>query len=219
MAKQVAHEIKNPLTPMKLNIQQLQKAWSEDSSRLPEMFSRITALLITQIDRLSQIATEFGAFAQMPNAQPVMLDVNEALREAADLHSSPEVSVILNLSPEPLYIWMDAAHFGRVLNNLIRNSIQSVPEGRRPIIRISSEKEGDLVQMEVRDNGSGIAEDVQEKIFMPNFSTKSSGMGLGLAMVRNIIERAEGRIWFRTSIGEGTSFFITLPAHAAKDGE
>ena len=196
---------------MKLNIQQLQRAWKEDPKRLQEMFDKVTTLLITQIERLSQIATEFSTFAQMPNEQPVKLDVNDALREAVDLfHTTNEVSISLHPANEPLYIWIDAGHFARVLNNLIKNAIQAMPDNKLGIIALSCKRDEDRILVEIRDNGSGIEESLQDKIFTPNFSTKSSGMGLGLAIVRNIVERAGGNIWFDTKIGEGTSFFISL---------
>ena len=218
MAKQVAHEIKNPLTPMKLNIQQLQRAWKEDPQRLKEMFEKVTTLLITQIDRLSQIATEFSSFAQMPNEQPIKLDVNEALREAVDLfHNTNEVSISLFTPHEPLYTWMDAGHFARVLNNLVKNAIQAMIPGRLGMIVLSCKKDNDKIIIEVRDNGTGIPESLRDKIFTPNFSTKSSGMGLGLAIIKNIIERAGGTIRFETKLGEGTSFFIEIPEYTQEN--
>ncbi len=214
MAKQVAHEIKNPLTPMKLNIQQLQRAWKDDPQRLKEMFDKVTTLLITQIDRLSQIATEFSSFAQMPHEQPVKLDVNEALREAVDLfHTSNEVSISLFTPNEPTYVWVDAGHFARVLNNLIKNAIQAMLPDKLGTIVLSCKHEDSKIIIEVRDNGTGIPENLRDKIFTPNFSTKSSGMGLGLAIIKNIIERAGGTIRFETKMGEGTSFFIELPEY------
>ncbi len=214
MAKQVAHEIKNPLTPMKLNIQQLQRAWKDDPQRLKEMFDRVTTLLITQIDRLSQIATEFSSFAQMPHEQPIKLEINEGLKEAVDLfHSTNEVSLSLFTPNEPVYTYMDAGHFARVMNNLIKNAIQAMLPGKLGVIVISCKKEDHKIVIEVRDNGSGIPEELRDKIFTPNFSTKTSGMGLGLAIIKNIIERAGGTIRFDTKLGEGTSFFIIIPEY------
>ena len=181
---------------------------------MKEMFEKVTTLLITQIDRLSQIATEFSSFAQMPNEQPIKLDVNEALREAVDLfHTTNEVSISLFTPHEPIYTWMDAGHFARVLNNLVKNAIQAMIPGRLGMIVLSCKKDGSKIIIEVRDNGTGIPESLRDKIFTPNFSTKSSGMGLGLAIIKNIIERGGGTIRFETKLGEGTSFFIEIPEY------
>jgi len=215
MAKQVAHEIKNPLTPMKLNIQQLQKAWKEnDAERLPELFQKVTQLLIRQIDSLSLIATEFGAFAKMPTGKPEAVDINDVLKEIKDLFGQQtEATIQLNSAPSHLFVWADRNQFSRALSNLIKNAIQAIPPYRHGLIELKTEIENNRVKIEIKDNGSGIPEELVEKIFIPNFSTKSSGMGLGLAIVKNIIEKAGGSISFKTKTGEGTTFFISLPVY------
>jgi len=213
MAKQVAHEIKNPLTPMKLNIQQLQKAWKEDDTeRLPELFQKVTQLLIRQIDSLSLIATEFGAFAKMPTGKPEAVDVNEILKEIKDLFGQ-QTEATIQLTPSPLkfLVWADRNQLSRALSNLIKNAIQAIPTERHGLIEIKTYIENNLAKIEIKDNGTGISDELADKIFIPNFSTKSSGMGLGLAIVKNIIEKAGGTISFKTQIGEGTTFSINLP--------
>lgn len=221
MARQVAHEIKNPLTPMKLNIQQLQRAWQENSERLPQLFEKVTSLLIRQIDTLSQIATEFSNFAKMPHNNPVKLDINVAVQQSSDLfQNEKEAEITTFLYPEPLYAFVDPNQFSRVMNNLIKNAIQAIPENKKGLITLITTKDENNdknIKIEVRDNGTGIPEELKNKIFIPNFSTKSSGMGLGLAIVKNIIQDSGGRIWFETSPGEGTSFFITLPVFSAEN--
>jgi signal transduction histidine kinase len=212
MAKQVAHEIKNPLTPMKLNIQRLQRAYHEHTPDLSALFEKVTAVLIKQIDNLSEIATEFSAFAQMPLGEPQPVDVNKLLQEAADLFSHhSELEIYLETSEEPLFVISDPNQLGRVLNNLIKNAIQAIPEDREGKIFIRGRSENNQVLIEVEDNGSGIDPELQQKIFIPNFSTKSSGMGLGLAIIKNIIERDGGRIGFETEPDVGTKFSILLP--------
>lgn len=222
MARQVAHEIKNPLTPMKLNIQQLQRAWQENSERLPQLFEKVTSLLIRQIDTLSQIATEFSNFAKMPHNNPVKLDINVAVQQAADLFQHEKgTEITAFLYPERLCAFVDPNQFSRVMNNLIKNAIQAIPEDKKGLITLITTKDENNpdknIKIEVRDNGTGIPDELKNKIFIPNFSTKSSGMGLGLAIVKNIISDSGGRIWFETSPGEGTSFFITLPVFSTEN--
>jgi signal transduction histidine kinase len=150
----------------------------------------------------------------MPHEQPIKLEINEGLKEAVDLfHSTNEVSLSLFTPNEPVYTYMDAGHFARVMNNLIKNAIQAMLPGKLGVIVISCKKEDHKIVIEVRDNGSGIPEELRDKIFTPNFSTKTSGMGLGLAIIKNIIERAGGSIRFDTKLGEGTSFFIIIPEY------
>ncbi|MCX6352563.1 MAG: ATP-binding protein [Bacteroidetes bacterium] len=212
MAKQVAHEIKNPLTPMKLNVQQLQLAWKEKDPRLDAMFDKVTNLIIRQIESLSQIATEFSNFAKMPHDLPEKVELNSAIQQAAELFfNQNEAEIILQLSQNPIYIWIDPNQFSRVMNNLIKNAIQAIPENKKGEIVISCFVENDKAFIKIKDNGTGIADSLKEKIFIPNFSTKTSGMGLGLAIIKNIITAAKGQIYFETEPEVGTEFTILFP--------
>jgi len=212
MAKQVAHEIKNPLTPMKLNIQQLMRAWEDKAPDLEERFKKITQILINRIDNLSQIATEFSAFARMPEAVHTDVIVENVLKEVTDLFIVTEdIEIKLQLKTDETRIYADPDQLIRLFNNLLKNAIQSVPKEQKGVIDISSVLDDKEIIITVADNGIGIQEDVQDKIFLPNFSTKSSGMGLGLAIVSRIVANANGRIWFETIEGKGTTFFISFP--------
>ncbi len=211
MARQVAHEIKNPLTPMKLGIEHFQHAWDPQAPDARERLERFSRSMVQQIDALNGVATAFSQFAQMPIAQPITLDLNEVARAAVDVFSaSPDVVIELHGS-SPLLVHADREHLLRVFNNLLKNAMQAIPEGGhgRIDVRLSS-RDGHAIA-EVRDNGTGIPEEARERIFTPSFTTKSSGMGLGLAMVKRIVENAGGRVWFETGEGEGTSFFVALP--------
>lgn len=212
MAKQVAHEIKNPLTPMKLSIQMLQRSKNDGAEDLDERIDRTAKTLIEQIDTLSHIAMEFSSFAQMPKANVERVDLKDVLQSAVELHKNSETPVSLSLAENgACMIDADKEQLLRVFNNLIKNGIQAMEDGNDGKISITlSCKEKEWI-VEVTDNGSGIPEDVQERIFVPNFTTKSSGMGLGLAMVKNIVESANGRIWFETEMGKGTTFFVAFP--------
>lgn len=211
MAKQVAHEIKNPLTPMKLSIQMLQRSMNDGAEDLNQRIDRTSKTLIEQIDTLSHIATEFSSFAQMPKANLQKTDLREILENAVELHRNSEAAVVLELNGlENCELQADREQLLRVFNNLIKNGIQAIPEDRNGRINIVLKQVGNEWHVAVSDNGSGIPEEVQELIFVPNFTTKSSGMGLGLAMVKSMVESIDGRIWFETSPA-GTTFHLAFP--------
>jgi nitrogen fixation/metabolism regulation signal transduction histidine kinase len=212
MAKQVAHEIKNPLTPMKLSIQMLQRSKNDGAEDLHERIDRVTNTLIEQIDTLSNIATEFSSFAQMPKSNIEKVDLKELLESTAQLYHNSEAEIELNLEVKAdRMVKADKEQMLRVFNNLIKNGIQAVEDGTKPKISIGLIRDGNELVASVKDNGSGIPAGLKDKIFVPNFTTKSSGMGLGLAMVKNIIESINGNVWFTSENGHGTTFYISLP--------
>lgn len=213
MAKQVAHEIKNPLTPMKLSIQMLQRSKADGVEDLNERIDRTSRTLIEQIDTLSNIATEFSSFAKMPKSNIEEIDLISVIESSIDLHKNSEVQINLETdAEEKLVVQADRDQLIRVFNNLIKNGIQATPDGQTPEITIGLTKNGGQCIIALKDNGSGIPEELKEKIFVPNFTTKSSGMGLGLAMVKNIVETSNGKIWFESEEGKGTVFYISFLA-------
>ncbi|WKZ65677.1 MAG: ATP-binding protein [Flavobacteriales bacterium] len=213
MARQVAHEVKNPLTPMKLGIQQFQRTWDPQAPDARERLDRFAKSMVEQIDALNGVATAFSQFAQMPAAAPSELDLCEAVRAAVDVfHATPGVS-ITHEEHGPLPVLADREHMLRVINNLLKNAVQAIPEGRHGRVLVTASREGDQARVEVRDNGTGIPLDARDRIFTPSFTTKSSGMGLGLAMVKRMVEQAGGRVWFESEEGEGARFVVELPLH------
>lgn len=215
MAKQVAHEIKNPLTPMKLSVQQLERAWKDKRDDFDDRMKRFTNSMVQQIDALSSIASEFSNFAQMPKARIERLEMKDIVEEYLELFKRENVEITFTCENEASYpVLADKAQIGRVLNNLLKNAIQAIPEDKPGLISIALSKVKGQLELIVSDNGSGIAKDQIEQIFLPNFTTKSGGMGLGLAMVKSIIEFSGGKITFETKIGEGTRFIILLPLAA-----
>ncbi|MFM1875257.1 MAG: hypothetical protein RL266_994 [Bacteroidota bacterium] len=213
MAKQVAHEIKNPLTPMKLSIQMLQRSMADGADDLNERIERTSRTLIEQIDTLSNIATEFSSFAQMPRSNIEQVELRQLLESTSLLYQNSEADVVLDLHVNgPCTVEADKEQLVRVFNNLIKNGIQAAADGIRPMITITLQQVETELIIAVQDNGTGIPEELQERIFVPNFTTKSSGMGLGLAMVKNIVEGANGRIWFQTDPTTGTVFYVSFPA-------
>jgi len=190
MAKQIAHEIKNPLTPMKLNIQFLQRTQNIHSPDYVEKMNRITDTLIEQIDNLSSIATEFSNFAKMPNAKNTLFDPARRTHDTVNLYAETGQSqIVVEFDLESkIRVNADKEQFSRALINLIRNAIQAIPQSREGRIRIQMKDFGTNVEISISDNGKGIPSDLCDKIFVPNFTTKSSGAGLGLAITKNIIE-------------------------------
>ena len=212
MARQVAHEIKNPLTPMKLNIQYLQQAMRNDNPGIKQLTERVSASIIEQIDNLSYIASEFSNFAKMPEAKPEVLELGDLLNMALELYANQDdLDVHIALAGEQLFVRSDRSQLLRVFTNLLENAKQAIPEGRRGQIAVSLTRSGDNAIIAIRDNGTGISEEVARRIFQPYFTTKSSGTGLGLAMTRKIIEFWKGEIHFDTVEDEGTTFIIRLP--------
>ena len=212
MAKQVAHEIKNPLTPMKLSIQQLQKLATDDAVDIKERIDRTAKTLIEQIDTLTNIANEFSNFAKMPKTQEEKFNLIPIIETTLDLYKgeSVEISFSEKCNGEAAIV-ADKNQLSRVFSNLIKNAIQAIPEDVFGKIDVTVITKDTHFLITIKDNGIGISEHQKDKIFVPNFTTKSTGMGLGLAMVKNSIENANGRIWFETKENVGTTFFIELP--------
>jgi two-component system nitrogen regulation sensor histidine kinase NtrY len=213
MAKQIAHEIKNPLTPMKLNVQQLFKAWNDKAPGFDKLLERFTRNQIEYIDNLSSIATAFSSFAKMPGNNPVEINLLDQIKTTLELFKNTD-NVAFNVNwphENKVMIYADREHLNSVFANLIKNGIQSIPSEREGIIKISLGIQSDKVLVSISDNGSGIPEDLRRKLFTPNFTTKSSGMGLGLSIAKKYIENANGRIWFESEADKGSVFFVELP--------
>jgi nitrogen fixation/metabolism regulation signal transduction histidine kinase len=214
MAKQVAHEIKNPLTPMKLSIQQLQRSWNDKHAFIENYFERVTQTLIEQIDNLSTIATEFSNFAQMPLTKNEKIDLKKLIYDTISLFNNNNTIVDFkyNVFENADYsIWADKEQLIRVFINLLNNSFQAIPENVQGKIEISMIFEENKIKVIVSDNGKGIQEENRNKLFQPNFTTKSSGSGLGLAICKKIIENAGGIINYEPGKEIGSTFIVSLP--------
>lgn len=216
MAKQVAHEIKNPLTPLKLGIQQLERSWREKDPRFEERFEKFSESFIEQIDSLSHIASEFSEFAKMPDTQLKEVDVMDILAKAVEVFRN-NVGVKITLTnasgKDVITIQGDRDQLLRSFNNLIKNSIEATITKRRCQINIDVSFEADhYVAIAIRDNGEGINLEARQKLFQPNFTTKSSGTGLGLAFVKQAVEGMGGNIRYETFVGKGTTFYLRIPS-------
>ncbi len=214
MARQVAHEIKNPLTPMKLSIQYLQKANMSGADNLKELTGSVAKTLVEQIDHLSKIASDFSQFAHIGNPRNEVMDLHELLASLASLYETME-NVQFKWIPEQrrILVYADKTQMNRLFTNLLQNALEACHDREICEISVQEELKDDQILISIRDNGEGIPDKMQSKIFIPNFTTKSSGTGLGLAMSKTIVEQAKGNIWFDTREGTGTTFYVSLPLY------
>ena len=217
MARQVAHEIKNPLTPMKLSIQYLQKANNSGAPNVKELTANVAKTLVEQIDHLSKIASDFSQFAHIGNPRNEVLDLHELLSSLTSLYETME-NVLFKWAPvhEKILVYADKTQMNRLFTNLLQNALEACHDQETCAISLSEELMDDKILIRISDNGEGIPESMRSKIFIPNFTTKSSGTGLGLAMSKTIVEQAKGKIWFETTEDVGTTFFVELPLYLDK---
>ncbi|MFA7686933.1 MAG: ATP-binding protein [Moheibacter sp.] len=209
MAKQVAHEIKNPLTPMRMMIQNYVRKYDPNDPESEEKLKYLSETLVTQIDTMSAIAEAFSDFARMPIRKDEEIDVAETIQAALEIF--PENSVYFKSSVKELKLNFDKIYLIRIITNLVKNAIQAIPQGKSPEVIVNLHKVKDWVVIRISDNGVGIPPHLGDKIFEPKFTTTTGGMGLGLAMVKKIIEDYNGEIRYTSEVGRGTEFTIKLP--------
>ncbi|RZJ36077.1 MAG: GHKL domain-containing protein [Flavobacterium sp.] len=210
MAKQVAHEIKNPLTPMRLTVQNFQRKFDPNDPNLKQKLSDYSNTLIQQIDTMSAVASAFSNFASMPAQQNENLNVVNVVDLALDIFN--EDFIHFESEETEIISKMDRTQLIRIITNLVKNAIQAIPaEQPEKSVVVSIRKRENNVLIVVSDNGSGIEPQYVNHIFEPKFTTKSSGMGLGLGIIKNIIENYKGTITFETQYGKGTTFTVCLP--------
>ncbi|WP_299776662.1 ATP-binding protein [uncultured Formosa sp.] len=209
MAKQVAHEIKNPLTPMRLSVQNFQRKFRPDDPDIHHKVEEYSETLIQQIDTMSSIASAFSNFANMPAQQNETLNVVNTVRLSLDIFNKDYI--VFLAEREEIITTFDKTQLIRIVTNLVKNAIQSIPDDRIPKIVVHVSLQDNIIKITVSDNGIGIEEENKTSVFEPKFTTKSGGMGLGLAMVKNILETHNGHITFNTQLTKGTTFVVTFP--------
>jgi len=209
MAKQVAHEIKNPLTPMRLTVQSFQRKFDENDPNIKEKINEFSKTLIQQIDTMSSIASAFSNFAKMPTQKCEELNVVEVVKHALDIFSEDYISFFPK--QDEIISELDKTQLIRIITNLVKNAAHALDEVKSKKVEVSVEQDKGNVVIKVADNGKGISEEDKERVFEPKFTTKSSGMGLGLPMVKNIVEAYNGTITFTSQLNKGTVFKIVLP--------
>ena len=211
MARQIAHDIKNPLTTMKLTMQQLERV-ADDPDQAASYLKKATGRLIAQIDSLAQTASEFSMFANLDKTPRHPVNLNDLVENVYGLfREREEADFSLDLPQKQYFIRADHNHLLRVLNNLVLNAIQAIPSDRRGKVHIALQEQGECAVVRIVDNGGGIPIEIRDRVFEPNFTTKTSGSGLGLAICKKIIEAHEGDIHFKTKDNIGTEFFVELP--------
>lgn len=211
MARQVAHEIKNPLTPMKLSIQYLQKSINSNHPNVKELSSNVANTLVEQIDHLSKIAADFSQFANISYTNIEEFDLHEVLRSLRELYRSDEnIEFIWKPVKRRVIVNADKTQMNRLFTNLFANAVEACVD-KACRIEVTEELHEGVVRISIKDNGEGIPQEMQSRIFIPNFTTKSSGTGLGLAMCKGIVEQVKGKIWFDTQRGSGTTFHVEIP--------
>lgn len=209
MAKQVAHEIKNPLTPMRLTVQSFERRFDPEDPKIKEKLKEYSQTLIQQIDVMSSIASAFSDFAKMPTQKREEIDVVDVVKLALDIFNEEYISY--SFAENTLIANLDKTQLIRMVTNLVTNANQAVEGVENPKIDVRVLTENEAVKITVTDNGKGIEEKVKNLIFEPKFTTKSSGMGLGLPMIKKIIEAYGGSINFTSVKDEGTVFTVILP--------
>jgi len=211
IARQIAHEIKNPLTPMKLNLQFLQRAWSKKDEKFEERLNKISNSMIEQINSLAATANEFSNMAKISDIKKDLIELTDLVDKAAiTFQETPNIEIVKVFPDTKLYTIGDSEKLIRVFNNIIKNAIQAMPEASKGRIEIKISPNEKHTLISFSDNGKGIDPELKNRLFEPNFTTKSSGMGLGLAICKNIIDSLDGKIWFSSKENEGTVFYIEL---------
>ena len=197
---------------MKLSIQYLQKAIDSNSADAKAISQSVAKTLVEQIDYLSNIASDFSSFANIGNPRLQKVNVVESIQSVVGLFSMQEEGLIEFASTDDeLFVMADKTQLNRLFTNLIRNAIEAVPAGTDAHVQLFIERGNENVLIRIEDNGGGVKPELQDKIFYPNFTTKTSGTGLGLAMCKGIVEQMKGDIWFTTEQEKGSTFFVELP--------
>ena len=211
MAKQVAHEIKNPLTPMRLTVQSFERKFDPANPNIKTKLKEYSETLIQQIDTMSAIASAFSNFAKMPARKDEILNINEVAASALDIFI--EKGIVFESGSPNIQINFDRTQLIRVITNLVKNAFQAISQDVIPLVKVRIKEEGNNALIYVIDNGSGIDLENKQRVFEPNFTTKSSGMGLGLAMVKSMLETYSGSINFTSEINKGTQFIVRIPLY------
>ena len=209
MAKQVAHEIKNPLTPMKLSVQSFERNFKENDKANEDKVQEFTQTIIQQIDTMSSIASAFSNFSEMPIQKGEKTNIVVAIKLALEIFKEENIS--FKSDEQTIIVEIDKPQIVRIITNLIKNSVQACQNVSNPEIKVNIKKRKDTVEIKVKDNGHGIPDEIISNIFEPNFTTKSGGMGLGLGMVKNLVMSYNGKIDFDTKLDKGTTFTINFP--------
>jgi nitrogen fixation/metabolism regulation signal transduction histidine kinase len=216
LARRLAHELKNPLFPLQITIENLQRARDRHPEQFEEVFRESTATLLAELHQLKLIVGQFSDFAKMPKPEIETIDANAVVRDVMKLfdaqfeaNGSPRIEPILELAGEPLTVPADPVQLSRALRNLVLNAMDAMPEGGQ--LRIRTQRLEDGVRVQVADSGQGLTEEECARLFTPYYTTKRHGTGLGLAIVQSVVADHQGRISVSGRPGQGATFTIDLP--------
>jgi signal transduction histidine kinase len=217
LARRLAHELKNPLFPLQITVENLRKARAQHPQQFEEVFEQCTSTLLAELGNLRGIVDRFSDFAKMPQPTKGPAELNEVVRGVVRLfeaqfaaRTTAPIELALHLSPEPLPVQLDQEQMGRALKNLVLNAMDAMPAGGT--LRIRTAQAGDSVSLEVADSGQGLTQEECERLFTPYYTTKRHGTGLGLAIVQSVVSDHQGKISVTSEPGKGACFLITLPA-------
>lgn len=217
VAQQVAHEIKNPLTPMRLNIQYLERAIADNRPNVEELTKKVCGVILEQIETLNRIASEFSTLAKLDTQYPENINIQEILHSVCQLfRANEQITIKMNCVRNDVQVYMDKSYLIRSLTNIIKNAIQAIPEDRDKLIKVSCNATNTTIEILITDNGNGISPEIEDKLFTPYFTSKSTGTGIGLNMTKKMIEVSGGTIDYTTTQNIGTTFIITLPIYNTK---
>lgn len=211
MAKQVAHEVKNPLTPMKLTIQNFERKFDPEDPNIKERVKQMSKTMVDQIDLIATVASAFSEFAKLPEKNNEIINLNTEVEDILRVFNDD--SIFIHSNKSNIMINMDRIYLSRIITNLVTNAKQAESDERKLIINVDVEQHQRRVIVSIQDNGVGIPDNIHERIFEPNFTSKNSGMGLGLSMVRKMVEDYKGEISVKSEVGKGSTFTITLPTN------
>ncbi len=211
MAKQVAHEVKNPLTPMKLTIQNFERKFDPADPNVKEKVKQMSKTMVDQIDVIATVASAFSEFAKLPEKNNEVINLNDEVEDILRIFN--DENIFMHANKSNIMINMDKVYLSRIITNLVTNARQAESDERKLMVNVDIEQRQRRVIISVQDNGIGIPENIYERIFEPNFTSKNSGMGLGLSMVRKMVEDYKGEITVKSEVGKGSTFTVTLPVN------
>lgn len=211
MAKQVAHEVKNPLTPMKLTIQNFERKFDPTDPNIRDKVKNLSRTMVDQIDLITAVANAFSQFAQLPEKNNELFDLNDEIRNIINVFSDERI--YFHSNKISIMVEMDKIYLSRIITNLITNARQARKTDIESIINVNVEQRQKRIIIEVEDNGVGIPEEMYDRIFEPNFTSKTSGTGLGLTMVRKMVEEYKGEISVKSEVDKGSTFTISFPSN------
>ncbi len=211
MAKQVAHEVKNPLTPMKLMMQNFERKFDPNDPNITAKVKNLSEVVIGQIDVISRVASAFSEFAQLPQKNDEEISLNKEIKNVLTIFSDENIFVHAN--HDNIMMKIDKDYMARIITNLVTNASQAKADDRKSVINVDLEKIEKRIRITVQDNGVGISEDKINKIFDPNFTSKNSGMGIGLTMVKRMVEDYNGTITVVSEPDKGATFTISMPSN------